>query len=397
MKVPILLLKKLMSGQALFFLAAVVAMALAIAFGLTHPVNYSLKERGNLLYCSARVDKVTTEEITFSDEGIARGVQDFIAVPTEGRHKGKALEVHSVLNLEHSIYLKEGQRFILCIDESESGALLTSVYGYQRSGVIALVVVLFLLVLVLTCGKKGLRSAFGLIFGFVMLLFLTIPLISLGMQPLLATLLTLLPVMAVSLISLLGFSRGALTALLSTFLGIVFAALLFWVIGGALHVSGYNLDDIETLVVVAQMHPVHIRDLLFAGVIISCLGAIMDVAVSIVSSVEEIYGADPAASRGKLFRAGLRVGRDIAGSTASTLILAFAGTFFVTLFLFHIYDIGFIQLINMDDIAIEIAQAMSGTIALTLAAPLTAFLASRLCGGQRRGRTADTTHRRIRS
>ncbi|MDR2156655.1 MAG: YibE/F family protein [Clostridiales Family XIII bacterium] len=363
--------------EPVFFGLAILIMAAAIWFGLSHPVNYSNKERGNISYVSAKVIQVSHEEISRNDEGVHRGVQDLKVRPLEGSHKGETLEAHNILNLEHSIFLRENDRFILCIDESPGGGLLTSVHGYRRSTGIYLAGLLFLAVLILTCGKQGLRSAFGLMFGFVMLIYLSIPMISLGVQPSAAVFASILPILAVSLISLTGFTRKTIVTILSTFVGTLLAALIFRALGALLHISGYNLEDIETLVVVAQKHPIHIRDLLFSGVLISCLGAIMDVAVSVVSGVEEVCKTNHA-DRNALFRSGLQLGRDATGATVNTLILAFVGTFFVTLFLFHIYDIDYVQLMNMDDISIEIAQALSGATALALTAPITAFIASRL-------------------
>lgn len=229
----------------------------------------------------------------------------------------------------------------------------------------------------LTCGMKGLYAALSLAFSFILLLFVTIPLISVGVSPIPSTLLVLLPILGVSCLLLLGFNQKAAVAFLASL-----SALLFWLISGALHISGYNLNDIETLVVVAQKSPIHIRDLLFSSVLISSLGGILDIAVSVVSSMAEVCGANPSIRRHELFRSGLRVGRDITCSTANTLILAFVGEFFVTLFLYHIYGVAFEQLVNLDSVAIEFGTAMSGTMALTMAAPLTVFLASRFVSGE---------------
>lgn len=352
------------------------AMAVAIGVGLQNSIRLPVSNRSNLSYCNAVVVQVVSETITRNQEGIARGTQTLRLRPTEGKHKNQTLDMKNVLNYEHSIYLRKGQTFVACIDESKNGSMVITAYSYQRSGSLLIVLLVFIAVLVLTCGAKGLYAALGLAFSFVMLLFVTIPLIAVGVGPTPATLLVLLPVLAVSCVLLLGFGRKAAVALLSSLSGVIISALLFWMVGSILHISGYNLDDIETLVVVAQKSPVHIRDLLFSGVLISSMGGILDVTISVVSSTAEVFTANPSLSRGELFRSGFRVGRDITCSTVNTLILAFVGEFFVTLFLYRIYGVGFEQLINLDNVSIEFGTAISGTAALALAAPLTAFLAS---------------------
>ena len=54
---------------------------------------------------------------------------------------------------------------------------------------------------------------------------------------------------------------------------------------------------------------IQVGGLLFSGLLISSLGAVMDVAMSIGSSMSEILGQNPNLNRRELFRAGIRVGR----------------------------------------------------------------------------------------
>jgi uncharacterized membrane protein len=186
----------------------------------------------------------------------------------------------------------------------------------------------------------------------------------------------MIPVIIVSLISLNGFTKKAKVSIYATAIGVILSGIMFIILSGLLHITGYNVDAIETLVVIAQHTDIQIRHLLFVGVLISCLGAVMDVSVSVASSVAEIHELNPNADQKTLFLSGYRIGRDITGTMANTLILAFTGGFFITLFLFWIYNVEFIQLISMDLIAIEIGVAIAGTTALVFAAPLTALIAS---------------------
>jgi uncharacterized membrane protein len=49
--------------------------------------------------------------------------------------------------------------------------------------------------------------------------------------------------------------------------------------------------------------------------------------------------------------------------------------------MFRIYNIQFYQLINLDEIAIEIIQAIASATGLVLCAPVTASVAARFYGG----------------
>ena len=81
--------------------------------------------------------------------------------------------------------------------------------------------------------------------------------------------------------------------------------------------------DIQNLVYVAQNCKLQIGDLLYAGILIASLGAVMDVAMSISSTLQEIQDQNPGISKKKkLFRSGIHVGKDMMGTMSNTLILA---------------------------------------------------------------------------
>ncbi len=119
-----------------------------------------------------------------------------------------------------------------------------------------------------------------------------------------------------------------------------------------------------------------ITGILFAGIVLGSLGAVMDVAMSIASSIQEIHQANPALSGFQLAKKGLNVGRDIIGTMANTLILANAGMALPLMLLILANDIPYLKIINMGLIATEIIRALSGSIGLFLAVPFTAFVSA---------------------
>ncbi len=361
--------------RELFYGITIMIMIAVIGFGLNYSVDYTGIVNENRSYEKARVTEVVSEEIDPNEEGITRGVQELLVEMRSGEYKGEIVEVSNSMYVTHSIYAQEGMNVIICADVSSTGdTALFTLFNYDRTTTIYIILAVFVAVFVLVGGWKGLKSCFSLLFTFVMLIFLLIPMISAGISPVAATALVMVIVIVVSLLALLGFTRKAVISIVSTSLGVGLCCIVFLIISAALRINGYNTEEVETLVVIAQNIELQIKDLLFAGVMISTLGAMMDVSVSIASSISEIHELNPELSRNELFRSGLRVGRDITGTMANTLILAFAGTFFITLYLFRIYSVGYNHFMNMDSIAIEIAQAASGTIALALVAPLTAYL-----------------------
>ena len=115
---------------------------------------------------------------------------------------------------------------------------------------------------------------------------------------------------------------------------------------------------------------------MFAGILISSLGAVMDVAMSISSAMEEICSQNPTISRFDLMKAGMRVGRDMMGTDSNTLILAFAGSSLSMMLMDYAYDLPFLQIINSNNIGIAIMQGLAGSFGVVLSVPATVITAA---------------------
>ena len=143
-----------------------------------------------------------------------------------------------------------------------------------------------------------------------------------------------------------GISSKSATAVAGTVLGVGISGILAILFGKWTHISGYNVADIEQLTYVGQTTNIKIGELLYAGILISALGAVMDVAMSIASTINEIHFRNPLLSARELFFSGIRVGKDMMGTMSNTLILAFTGTSINTLVFLYVYNYSTTQIIN---------------------------------------------------
>ena len=125
-----------------------------------------------------------------------------------------------------------------------------------------------------------------------------------------------------------------------------------------------------------QVNGIQVGGLLFSGLLISALGAEMDVAMSISSAMKEFCDQNPGISRLELMKAGMRVGRDMMGTNSNTLILAFAGTSLSMLVLNYAYDLPYLQVINSNNVGIAVMQGLSGSFGIVLCVPATVVLAA---------------------
>ena len=125
---------------------------------------------------------------------------------------------------------------------------------------------------------------------------------------------------------------------------------------------------------VLYLQDVDFRELLFSGIILGALGAVMDVAVSIAAAQYEMKQLAPATKFKALVSSGLSVGRDVMGTMANTLVLAYIGGALPLILLISAQpNIDLIRVLNLNMIAAEIVRSLIGSIGLLCAIPITAY------------------------
>ena len=175
-----------------------------------------------------------------------------------------------------------------------------------------------------------------------------------------------------------GRTKKTIAATLGTLAGVVIAGLSAQLFSLASGINGYNVSDIESLMTLWNVNGIQVGGLLFSGLLISALGAVMDVAMSVSSSMQEVYIQNPNLTRIELFRCGLRIGRDMMGTDSNTLILAFVGGSVSMLLLDYSYDLPYQQIINSNNIGIAIMQGLAGSFGVVLSVPVTVLICTLL-------------------
>ncbi|MCL2216040.1 MAG: YibE/F family protein [Defluviitaleaceae bacterium] len=355
----------------IFFVIVTLSMLAMIWFGMNNHIDFGLNQNVGVSFPTGRVLEVISDQTSVHESGLRMGRQDLLVEIISGEHRGRIVEAVNTLLVGNSVYAQVGQRLVIYF-ESSPGHYFARVHSYQRATGIYIVVLFLIGLMAAVFGKSGLRSAFSLIFTFVVIIFLLIPLITMGAPPALLTFGLSLCIVSVSLISIMGFEKKTYVSIAGTTIGIILYALFYLIIGWVLSITGFNVEAISTLIVID--FNVGLSELLFCAILIASLGAVMDVAVSLASVMAELSEANPKAGLKSLFTSGMKVGRDMIGSSTSTLILAFTGTFFISLLLFRLNNLQYNMLINRVDIAIEVLRAVSASAAMILCAPATAMI-----------------------
>lgn len=290
-----------------------------------------------------------------------------------GARKGDELDITSSSGYLFGAACKIGMKVIVM--QSVAGeTTIASVYTQDREWVIYIFALLYLLALCIIGGKQGIKGCLGLVFTFFCVIFVYLPLVYLRFSPFWAAVFICFLTTLVTMYLICGPTKKTCAATLGTLAGVVLAGLSAWCFSKASGISGYNVSDIETLMTLWNTNRIQVGGLLFSGLLISCLGATMDVAMSISSAIDEIYKQNASLSRKELFKAGMRVGRDMMGTDSNTLILAFAGSSVSTLLLDYAYDLPYQQIINSNNIGIAIMQGLAGSFGIVLSVPLTVLI-----------------------
>lgn len=347
-------------------LAGILCLILVIKLNQVEKV--SLYHTEGQSFEKAKVIQILEDNET--ENGNIIGKQKVLLKILTGDLTGEEMEAYSSASYLFGIHCTEGMRVIAIVSQSEEGSIAT-VYGADRAWAICFMVFLFLLIVFVIGGKKGLASIAGLIFTLGCIVFMFLPLIYRGFSPILSAVIVIAVTTAATMYFIDGISAKSITAMCGTVGGIVVAGIYAWIFGKVTRISGYNVSDIENLIYVGDQTNIQVGELLFAGILIAALGAVMDVGMSIAATMQEILLKKPELTAKELFLSGMNVGKDMMGTMSNTLILAFAGGSLNTLVYLYAYDYSARQMINMYSLGIEIMQGISATMGVVLTIPFT--------------------------
>lgn len=321
------------------------------------------------------VEEVVKDNI--QKDGSRVGNQEVRVKMLSGDMKGKILNATSFSGYLYGADCKKNMKVIVSLSKSQNN-YAASVYSYDREPILYGFVGLFILILWLIGGRKGFKSAIALIFTFICVIFLFIPMLYKGYSPFLAAVIVGILTTIVTMYLIAGLSVKTIASILGTVMGVVIAGIFATGFGYFAKISGYNVTEVEELVYLGAKAHLDVGGILFAGILIASLGAVMDVSISVASTINEIYDKNAELTSRELFASGINVGRDMMGTMSNTLILAFTGGAINTLILIYSYDMKYNQIVNMYSVGIEVMQGISGSIAVILTVPLVSFITSKL-------------------
>ncbi|AZG72974.1 YibE/F family protein [Shewanella livingstonensis] len=337
--------------------------------------NFKAKSSLKQSFVDARVTNIISNELApdVKVPSILTGKQVFNAEILEGPEIGTIVEIQNPLSRQHNVLVETDDVFILMIRTTDREKVYWA-YNHKRSTAIYWMGFSFVLLLLSFGKKEGLHSIVSLYFTAALIIGVLIPSIFAGFNPVPITIVLMGIKIVVNFILVSGYNRKSFCAMGGTLLGVIAAGVMAQVFGEFAHLSGIYLDKGEDVIYISNQ-VIQVRWLMFVAIMISALGAVMDVAISIASAYNELRITDPKLSPTQLMRASMNIGRDIMGTMTNTLILAFAGSSLTTIMMVWGLDMPLTQFINTPVIALAIIHALAGSVGIVLTIPLTAWLA----------------------
>ncbi len=324
-------------------------------------------------------EKAVVLEVINEDDNINENLEMIQYVKIKmltGKYKDEIYDIENAQsgNPIFDIPVKAGDKVMVMVEEMEDGSLVINISDYVRDTYIFFLGIIFIIILVITGGLKGFKTVLTLGLTILMIFKVLLPFMLKGYNPLLLTIFISALITIITILIIAGFNNKSLSAIIGTISGVIIAGLIAFIVGSKVKLTGLSSEEASMLLYIPQNINFNFRDLLFSGILLGALGAVMDVSMSIASSIEEISKANPYLTNKELFFSGMNVGKDIMGTMANTLILAYTGSSIPLVLLFMAYDISFLKIINMDLVATEIIRSLSGSIGLIMTIPITALV-----------------------
>lgn len=233
----------------------------------------------------------------------------------------------------------------------------------------------FCLFLVAFGGWTGLKALFSFVFSCLVVWKLLIPLCLRGWSAGWTSFGCVFVLTAVIMYLVAGWTRKGLVAFGGAMLGVVASLVMSEFFAGVLHVNGATMPFVQTLLY-SGYSDLSLSDIFIGAIILASSGAVMDLAMDVAASAEEVVRHHPGITRRELLLSGLRVGRSVVGTMTTTLLLAYSGGYLTLLMVFAAQGTNPLDFLNSTLVSAELVKTLVGSFGLVLVAPSTALVAA---------------------
>ncbi|ARF17392.1 yibE/F-like family protein [Sporosarcina ureae] len=297
-------------------------------------------------------------------------VQQIVARIMNGEEKGRDVQLVNEYS-SSGAYDQQyhiGNEVFVSIDSKVGEQVAGSITDVKRDKYVLVVAWIFVFTLLIVGHKQGLLAIVGFVLNVLVLSFaLDIYVKYYEVSLLVVCGICILLFTTISLLLVSGRTEKTYAAIVATLVATVISlsitSLVIWITSG----NGLRYEEMQFLT-----RPYH--TIFMAGLFIGSLGAIMDVAITMSSSMFALYERDRTISVKALRASGLDIGKDIMGTITSILFFAYiSGSIpMLILYLKNASPVGFALSMNL---SLELARALAGGIGIVLTIPIGLYTA----------------------
>ena len=224
-------------------------------------------------------------------------------------------------------------------------------------------------------GKKGIRSFLALFLNFGVI-FLTILFMLSIKNTIIVTLIACTIISCINLFYINKFNHKTLAAFVSTIITLAVLVFFIFIIEHHAMIQGFGEEQEEEINAFSLYVGIDFAKIAICTIIMGAIGAIIDISLSISSSMNELFVHDPSVTKKNLFNSGLKIGRDILGTTTNTLYFAFVGGYLTLIIWFKRLSYSFGDIINSKTFCAEVISILSGGIGVAIIIPITSWISA---------------------
>lgn len=370
-----------MKKEKIVFISAIIIsiIYIVIANRVAMKNNKFFKDALKTDYPKAKITRVMETKVTpFQIDGLSDQFnKDIIFEARMLSGKDKGTSVIATQNISSYITgtieeVKEGDVVLLYNGTTNDGTG-TNWYFVEYSRTTAIIVLgAIFLALILLFGKfKGVKTIIALVTTCLAIFIAYIPAILGGQNIYAWTIVTCAFITFSTVLIVYGYSKKTISTALGCIGGVLVAGLLTLIMNGLLKLTGF-VD--ENAIYLYQLNEsIDLKAIIFGGILIGAIGAIMDVSIDISSSLFEVADKMEKPDFKTIMKSGFNIGKDIMGTMTNTLILAYIGSSLSEVLLLTASNNSLSRVMNLEMIVVEMLQALVGSIGLLTTIPLTSL------------------------
>lgn len=313
------------------------------------------EDEASRLFLSEVQEIIDKKELEFGEINVS-----FKAKILKGENKGEIVEALQIIDPSSSINYKElevGENIYLYKHATDEETIWYADQYDRASGLIILGII-FIGFVLLFGRRKGFNTIIALIFTCLSIFMVYIPAIINGHNIYVWSIITCLYIGVSTLLIVQGPTRKSYAAMIGCLTGTAISGILTLIMSKVLALTGMLNEESLYLYYMNAENPIDLKGIIFGSIIVGAIGAIMDVSIDIASSLNEVINASEKPTFEKTIKSGFEIGRDIIGTMANTLVLAYIGSSLSCTLLTVSYSGSLTYLFNREMIVVEMLQAL---------------------------------------